>query len=534
MAKWQDAPAMQGDAPAWAAAPAMDDGRAARIKAQEARDRELYKPTGSFVENALAGVGKSIVDTGRGLKQLAQMAGNKVGLVDDSTLAATQADIDESKRLDAPLMSTGGGLVGNIAGQVGQAIIPGGAIAKAAPVAGLAARAAAIPRVGGLIAPAAGGAAFAGIQPVASDESRATNMALGAAGGAAGKVAANALAKGAQAVGNAVAPEVRALASRANELGIPLRLDQLTNSKPVNALAAAVEYVPLSGAGKAREVQMGAFRRAVARTMGESTDNLSTAITQAERRLGNEFDDVLRSTPVRVDDELLENIVRVQAEAASTMTDAQAGVIRKQIDNILSKVGDGEVIEGQAAYNIKKLLDRLGNSNDTTLAYSARELRDGLLGALNRSLGDEGAAKFATTRKQWQNMRELQKMVQAGAEGEISPARLAQARPRLRTDDLRELSDIAGQFLKGRVGDSGTAQRALAYGAIPATVVDPATALTTAGIGLTAGRATNATLNSRFLQHLMLNGSPGLQRAIPPVNALAPGLGAVSALEMGR
>lgn len=66
-------------------------------------------------ERFAAGAGKSITDAGRGLGQM-------VGLVD-------QKDIEESRRLDAPLMNTGAGTAGNIAGNVAllapTAAIPG-------------------------------------------------------------------------------------------------------------------------------------------------------------------------------------------------------------------------------------------------------------------------------------------------------------------------------------------------------------------------------------------------------------------------
>ena len=103
------------------------------------------------------------------------------------------------------------------------------------------------------------------------------------------------------------------------------------------------------------------------------------------------------------------------------------------------------MIDGDAAYNIKKGLDRLGKSNDSTQAFYARELRSALMDALNRSLPDGGAA-FAKTRRQWANLMELQKMVPAGAEGNLSAARLANARG-VKSQDLGELRDIAGQVV---------------------------------------------------------------------------------------
>lgn len=139
-------------------------------------------PTGSFGGNLLAGAGKALTDLGRGAKQAidapAQWLENKFGPVGQrmgfptaqASAAQTQAEIDESRRLDAPLMSTGGGKVGNIAGNV----------AAAVPTM-------LIPGAGTYMGSALIGAGLGAAQPVSGDESRLTNTAIGAAGGAAGK-----------------------------------------------------------------------------------------------------------------------------------------------------------------------------------------------------------------------------------------------------------------------------------------------------------------------------------------------------------
>lgn len=144
-------------------------------------------------ELALAGIGKSFVDTARGIGQigrevLPKAAADYVGL-------PTEQDIAESRKLDEPLMNTGAGLAGNIGGQIGQAIAGGGVLgAVGKGVMSVA------PNVGrsmqfvgqGLSNPAsvkqaaAGAAAFAGTQPITSDESRVSNAVIGGVSGAAG------------------------------------------------------------------------------------------------------------------------------------------------------------------------------------------------------------------------------------------------------------------------------------------------------------------------------------------------------------
>ena len=140
-----------------------------------------YDPTEgmSTADKFFAGAGKAITDVGRGVGQLARdvmptRAADALGL-------PTQADIDEAKRLDAPLMRTTAGTVGNVTGNVAAAL-----------------PAMFIPGAQGLGGAAATGAVMGLTQPVATGESRLKNVAMGAGAGAAGVVAGRVLAAGAK------------------------------------------------------------------------------------------------------------------------------------------------------------------------------------------------------------------------------------------------------------------------------------------------------------------------------------------------
>lgn len=117
-------------------------------KAQEVK-ADPTEGTGTG-QRILEGAGKAFVDIGRGL-------GQRVGLI-------SQDEIDESARLDAPLMKTGAGVAGNIIGNV----------ALAAPTA-------AIPGANTLAGAGAIGAALGALQPTKTGESVARNTLGGAA-----------------------------------------------------------------------------------------------------------------------------------------------------------------------------------------------------------------------------------------------------------------------------------------------------------------------------------------------------------------
>lgn len=113
----------------------------------------------STADKFFAGAGKAFTDIGRGVSQLFG--------------GMSREEMDEVRRQDAPLMDTTAGVVGNITGNVAAAI-----------------PAVFVPGAASLPGAAAIGATQGFVQPVASDESRLKNTAIGGGAGAAGVLAA--------------------------------------------------------------------------------------------------------------------------------------------------------------------------------------------------------------------------------------------------------------------------------------------------------------------------------------------------------
>jgi len=304
--------------------------------------------------------------------------------------------------------------------------------------------------------------------------------------------------------GGGASPEVAALAQRAQELGINVPADRLTNSRPMNALASSLNYVPFSGRAATEDAMNSQLNRALSQTFGQDSSNVTKALRDAQPKLGGEFDRVLRNNTVRVDPQFMQELAESANRASRELGTDGASIIGKQVDDILSKAATGE-IDGQAAYNIKKTLDRIGNRN-TPEAFYATDLKKSLMGALNRSLGPDEAAAFAKTRQQYGAMLDLEKLARNGAEGEVSVARLANMRG-INNPQMQELADIAAQFVKPREGAHGAMQRVvLGTGATLAGLGGGG--LLCGGLGLAgaagAGRAMNGLLNSNAARNFVL------------------------------
>lgn len=511
----------------------------AKLKANGYDVSSLEEP--SFLDSAKSAVGNLAAGAVRGAGSIGATLLAPIDMAKDA-LAGKGLSLESNRQrradIDAGLATMGadpesgwyqtGKIGGEIAGTLGAGpglanalvkVAPG--VASAAPsfinalsssgmTLGRPAAATALGRVGDLGIRAAGGAVSGGVTAAMVDPE---SMGEGAAIGAAFPLATAAAGTGMRAVGNAlrgkpISPEVASLASKADQLGIEIPADRLANSKPLNALAASLNYIPLSGRTATEAKMQTQFKQALSRTFGQNSDNISTALDQARVDLGREFDRVLQSTPVKVDMQFMQDLAAAANRAASELGGDGASVIAKQIDDIVAKGSTG-VIDGQAAYNIKKTLDRIGKQN-APQAFYARDLKDALMGALNRSLGPQEAAKFATTRKQYGNMLTLENLVQNGAEGDISLARVANLK-NIRNAELQDLADIAAQFMRVRESPHGAMQRVFLAGS-----ATPMSALIAA---MPVARTANVALNSQAMRNALLgNPNPGIQNAL--ANAL--------------
>jgi hypothetical protein len=301
--------------------------------------------------------------------------------------------------------------------------------------------------------------------------------------------------------GGEVSPEVAGLVQKANNLGIDIPADRIVNSKPMNALAASLEYMPFSGRTATIDKMQGQLNRAVSRTFGQDSDNVTMALRKAQGDLGSKFDSVLQNNTVKVDQPFTDELAAHAQRASSELEQGQANIILKQIDEIMAKAPNGQ-IDGQAAYNIKKTLDRIGQRNSPE-AWYAGDLKKSLMGALNRSLKPEEATEFAKVRQQYGTMLDLKKMAQNGADGDISIARLANMK-NIGNPELQDLADISAQFLKSRESPHGAMQRLMLGGLGAAGAGSGAVAPLMVGGAMAAGRGANMAMNSNALRGLLL------------------------------
>ncbi len=209
-----------------AKSPVNDDGQTVTVTAKRG-SKPGDEALGSDWQNYLAGIGKSLVDTGRGAAQTvagtiaqaieptrqlyAGLGSNAAADALGQPAAINQALKDQQSEVnerDAPLIGTKAGLAGDITGNAAMVLAPGAAL-KAARTAAIpgAVESALLPET--IRGAAAQGAVQGAVQPLSADESdqsRLTNAAIGGAAGAAGAVIPRAIGAGVRAVKAVAAP----------------------------------------------------------------------------------------------------------------------------------------------------------------------------------------------------------------------------------------------------------------------------------------------------------------------------------------
>jgi hypothetical protein len=303
------------------------------------------------------------------------------------------------------------------------------------------------------------------------------------------------------AFGGNVSPEIAAGVQKAGQYGIDVPVDRILKSKPLNALAASLEYVPLSGRTEKIAQMDEQLRSALSKTMGQSDSNLGNAVDKAKKELGSKFDEYLTKAPVTMDNQFVSELMSHENLANQELLD-KSPVIKNYINQLFNAVDNNGQIDTKAAYSIKKRLDALSQNKD--VGFYAKQVRSSLMDALDRSLGAEDAAAFSKVRQQYQAMKSVEPMVKSGFEGELSAARLANIKPS-RNAEIEDLRNIAGQFMRPRESAHSAGQRVtlggLAGGLVGGLGGVPAVALSLAG-----SRGATELLSSDLARRAALSG----------------------------
>lgn len=465
----------------------MEKAIASGLATPEDFGQESYSASGSGIQNFFAGMGKSVVDTGRGIRQIGAEIGNKAGLVSDETVQDLRADQDEVNVRDAELMSSGAGIAGNITGTVATTLLPAGLAAKGAQGAGALRSAQALRAFvnpGTARAAAASGATLGALAPVGTGDSRLANAAIGGTVGAAIPAAGAVASRVAEPVRNAVSRGAQSAVQLLERAGVPLTVAQRTGSNILNRVQSSLNDNPITS-GRNREFvdrQLTAFTRAVLKTIGVNADEATPGvINNAATRIGAVFDRVARKADMSFDTQFGNELTQIVDGANKGLTDDMIRLFNKQVDDIASAIDPETGAVNGARFN--SIRSRLGSlSRKADIGEHARALDNALLDMLERQNPAEAAA-LQEARAQWRNYLSILPAINKDADKFIRPQRLlgvltTKANQNLSRRglgaqsslDLVELAEAGASVIPDRMPNSGTTGRAIMQLAVPGAI----------------------------------------------------------------
>ncbi len=460
-----------------------------------------------------AGAGKAVYDVGRGIGQL-------IGNV-------PQEEIDAARQRDAALMATGGGMAGNVLGNVAMSAIPGRAM-MGIPGLATAGRALAAPSTLGQAA--AGGAMFGAVQPTATGESRISNIAMGAGGGSAGYGAMAGL-------GRVMAPQtpeaVRDLIAR-GVTPTPGQILGPTASRMEQGLSSLPVVGDIIKGAQTGSIEQ--FNKAVGNEVLSSVGMRVPAdikpgnemVKYVGDKLDEQYTSLLPKMSAIIDDQFTSEIATIRQMGNQLPKDKA-----RQLNNILQetmvkRIGSSRGIRGETIKEIESSLRKKASQYQGSSSADDQQLGDAIAESLNslRALINRSNPKFAkelsNINKGWAKLAVLETAAGrvGSAEGVFSPEAFRGA---IKAGDtsvrdrrfargqamMQPLAQAGVNVLGKTVPDSGTPYRfgsaalggGLATGALGG-MIDPTLAASILGTGSVYGtdigrRAAAAALTQR-------------------------------------
>lgn len=413
-------------------APAEAAGPWARYAAAKPAEMNV-DPTADMgpVDRLLAGTGRGMVSAARGV-------GNLLGLVSD-------ADMAEAKRLDAALLKTTGGAIGNVVGS----------IAAAAPTM-------LIPGANTVLGATAIGAGLGGLTTEGNLQERAIGAASGAAGGLAGKFLGDKLGQGARTLADSAAAK---FATR-----------QAADSQRMGALRAASEagYVippadlqpgrmteALSGlSGKIKTAQVASQRnqevtnRLAREAVGLPADSPLTAdvLATARSQAGKAYEAVRGAGIIKADEQYGKALDSL-SNAYRSVTPDFPGLARSDVPTFIDGLKK-DAFDASTAVDAIRLLraraDQAFRTGDGEMGKAAKAAAGEIEALVERNLqgaGKQGAemlSAFRDARQQMARTYTLQKALNSETGDVMAPVlarELAKGKPL--SGDLRTIAEAA-------------------------------------------------------------------------------------------
>lgn len=310
--------------------------------------------------------------------------------------------------------------------------------------------------------------------------------------------------------------------------GVPVSAGQRTGSKALQYAESFLGDAPLAGGQATRFMgdQAEAFTDAIMKRVGASGRATPENVSAASQRIGKSFNDLSARNTLKADQQLGQDLGSALNEYGRILPSEQRQIVGNLATDIVDRIKAGNgTMPGKDYQKIRSRLSRIANNaqqNDTDYAEAMRAMRNALDSNMARSIAPDDAGAWETARRQYRNLKAVEKAAAAGGEnaaaGLISPAQLRMATSQGAGNrasyargegDFAELARAGNQIMTP-LPNSGTAQRNMFTGGIGGVGVATALASPLMAVGTVAapgaaGRALWSNTGQRYLGNQPVN-----------------------------
>lgn len=331
------------------------------------------------------------------------------------------------------------------------------------------------------------------------------------------------------------------LAAQAQKMGIPLRLDQISPTRFRNTVQKVSQEIPLSGVDAFEENQRRIWNQALAKTIGETGDDLSPAtVNNFLKRSGATFERLVGDRDIPVDIMDIQSIASLRNRVDNTLglTSRDAKILKAEIQGIAEDLNQN-LVNGKKVAAIRS--DLLKKSTGSTVGKEIfSEILDKVDDITKKSLSPDNVKELAQVRRQWRNFKTLEPLLEGSTDGTINPTALMDrvkgskyvkaARSSVGDDDLVDLARIGKEFMPKK-GGSDTFQKSALLGggalggagiiANPVGTLTAAIATPVANRGLQAVNQSQKLVNKSIQKSLTPQQLNHVLTQMPPKQALS-------------
>lgn len=373
----------------------------------------------------------------------------------------------------------------------------------------------------------AAGAALPGLIEYGTPEEKLTRGGMGAVGGAAGAALGKLAGRAAQPVRHVPTQTEQAAQGAAKRLGVQLRVDELTRSRPLGWATAALNDLPVSGGmAQAKErARQAAINSAATRSLGQSGGEVTEQVLASARRdTGAMFDSLLKQRQIPLDATFRKDVQSiVGSKVMKSLRDEEVESIIAPFQNM--PTGGNIKVSGEWFQQNKTALDSVirsaYNNGQPAKAKALEDFERALERAAQRSMSPQEAEAFKQAQKQWASLRMLEtgKVVEGG---NVMPGRLDSAMTTRYKHAYKEgkvdgeLADIGrlAQVYKP-LPQSGTTPRSIYSGMAGGSLfVDPVLSAGMLGVPPALQAALQSAAGRKYLTKGLFGVTPEMERAL--------------------